>query len=89
MNLQNGIDFYSTSRRVYDTTTSYSLSRQNPPQNFIVDILFVDEDTVAFGHSDGFVGFATYGVPGMDTTFEIATGQDIGGCSSQNHCLSY
>lgn len=76
MNLRDGIDFYSTSRCEYQSTTKYTVSSQVPPRNFIVDIVFIDDDTVAFGHSDGLVGFATYGVQHVDTVFEMATPQN-------------
>lgn len=77
MNLRDGIDFYSTSRRQFLSTTKYEMTRQDPPQNLLVDILFVDDETVAFGHSDGMIGFATFGLEEVDNFFE--TGHDISG----------
>lgn len=63
MNLIDGIDFYSISHRCFSSTTRYTMSRRNPGRNYLVDMIFVDDETVAFGHSDGYVAFATYGLP--------------------------
>uniref|UniRef100_A0A8H7Y961 Uncharacterized protein n=1 Tax=Psilocybe cubensis TaxID=181762 RepID=A0A8H7Y961_PSICU len=71
MNLTDGIDFYSTTHRRLLSTTRYGLSTRNPPRNLIVDIIFIDEDTVAFGHSDGYVAFATFGIGEISRTFSI------------------
>ncbi|KAH9475618.1 hypothetical protein JR316_0012735 [Psilocybe cubensis] len=44
---------------------------RTPPKNLIVNIIFVDEDTVAVGHSDGYVAFATFGVSEICGTFAL------------------
>uniref|UniRef100_A0A8H7XQG1 Uncharacterized protein n=1 Tax=Psilocybe cubensis TaxID=181762 RepID=A0A8H7XQG1_PSICU len=71
MNMCDGIDFYSTTHRRLLSTTRYVLSSRTPPRNLIVDIIFVDEDTVAVGHSDGYVAFATFGVSEICGTFAL------------------
>lgn len=78
MNLRDGIDFYSTSRQEYQSTTRYTICSQDPPQNLIVDLMFVDDETVCFGHVDGQIGFATFGVEEVDTFFEIGRRQNPG-----------
>lgn len=71
MNLCDGIDFYSATHREFISTTKYAMTARRPRQNLVVDIVFVDEDTVAFGHSDGYIGFASYGFERISGTFKI------------------
>lgn len=33
-------------------------------------MVFIDEETVAFGHSDGYVAFATFGVNSITGSFK-------------------
>lgn len=93
MNLRDGIDFYSISRQEYRSTTHYTLCSQEPPRNLVVDIMFVDDDTVLFGHADGRIGFATFGDHRADTFFDIGRRQDPGktlspGFRVRRHLLS-
>lgn len=61
MNLKDGLDWYSLSHQKYITTTKYTVSKSRPPISLVVDLIFVDEETVAVGHVDGYVSLVSYG----------------------------
>ncbi|KAH9481664.1 hypothetical protein JR316_0006191 [Psilocybe cubensis] len=72
LNLNNEVDFYSTSYRKHISTTPINVPGPVPHQRkFIADITFIDDETVAFGHSNGYVGFITYGMTDSVKTFTI------------------
>lgn len=59
-NLSDGVDWYSTSHQKYAMTTQFAVT-DSQGRNPIVGIVFVDDDTVAVGHANGIVVFASYG----------------------------
>jgi len=70
-NLRNGIDWYSVSHKSYAMTTKFK-NTTNRGGNYVVGIVFIDEDTVAVGHIDGKVIFASCGIPFMTGHLRVA-----------------
>jgi len=62
-NLRDGVDWYSTSRGAHISTTNLGISRDPEWINMIVDLVFVDEDTVAVAHTSGRIVYVTFGMP--------------------------
>lgn len=71
MNMKDGIDWYSLSHNNYISTTTYTVASSHPPRNLIVDLVFIDEDTVAVGNVEGFIFVATYGVPEVKLSLKL------------------
>ena len=69
MNLKDGVDFYSTSHKKFITSTK---SPPSAPQGIATQIAFVDDDTVAIGHSGGIIYFATFGMDQSVVTFPLS-----------------
>ena len=69
MNLKDGVDFYSTSHKKFITSTK---SPTSAPQGIATQIAFVDDDTVAVGHSGGMIYFATFGMDQSVITFPLS-----------------
>ena len=67
-NLSDGTDWYSLSYKKYLSTTRYSLGNTETESNLVVDIAFVDEDTVAVGHMDGAVYLVSFGHTSVDSS---------------------
>ncbi|KAJ3507001.1 hypothetical protein NLJ89_g6546 [Agrocybe chaxingu] len=59
-NLQNGVDWFSTSHKTFNMPTTFRLDSQS--KTYIVGIAFIDEDTVVLGHATGRLYFATVGM---------------------------
>ncbi|PPQ71545.1 hypothetical protein CVT26_010405 [Gymnopilus dilepis] len=70
-NLSDGTDWYSLSYKKYLSTTRYSLGNTETESNLVVDIAFVDEDTVAVGHMDGAVYLVSFGHTSVDSSMVI------------------
>lgn len=68
MNLRDGIDWYSLSHGKYLSTTKYALRKKQPPLNLVVNLAFIDDDTVAVGHVDGLVYLASFGHPSVESS---------------------
>ena len=68
MNLKDGVDFYSTSHKTFIMSTQ---SPRSAPQGIATQITFVDDDTVAVGHSGGTIYFATFGMGQSIVTFSL------------------
>ena len=69
MNLKDGVDFYSMSHKKFITSTKLPTFA---PQGIATQITFVDDDTVAIGHSGGMIYFATFRMDQSVITFPLS-----------------
>ncbi|KIM43803.1 hypothetical protein M413DRAFT_26098 [Hebeloma cylindrosporum] len=69
MNLKDGVDFYSTSHKKFIMSTK---SPASAPQGIVTQIAFVDDDTVAVGHSSGTIYFASFGMEQAVVSFPLS-----------------
>ena len=65
MNMKDQVDWYSLSHGIFITTTEYTSSRRRPTRKVVVDLFFIDDDTVAVGHVDGSVYLASFSYPSV------------------------